>query len=333
MEKIVHVQDKLLGIIKDKNPELKLVDIISRDLKISTDSAYRRINKKISFALDELLILAKKYNISIDALSGIEKPKELVMFQFVFHDHNYDFKEYLKNILKNFEIILQTKSKIIYLAKDIPIFYNMGYAYLSKFKTLYYLKTMLNQQEYQDTTFSSFDNYIEFESLVKQINEKYFKIDSVEIWNLETTHSVISQLEYYYNLGYLTTHESLMVLEDLTKLIKQVFSFAEVEQKFLDSEAPKRDYSNFKLFFNEVFAADNSIFVKGNNLKVAFLPSINLKYMTTMDPYFCNYIEDVFDLVIKKSTLISGVNERDRKIFFNYTFDRIQKLKQKISYN
>ncbi len=330
MEKISQVQARLLEIIKDKNPELKLVEIISRDLEISSDSAYRRINKRISFSLDELLFLAKKYNVSIDNLSGIERSKDLVLFNFVFHDHDYDFKDYLKNILKNFDIILQTNSKIIYLAKDIPIFYNMGYPYLGKFKTLYYLKTMLNQNAYQETTFSNFDNYAEFESLANQINEKYFMIDSVEIWNLETTHSVISQLEYYCNLGYVTTHQALMILDDLTKLIKQVFSFAEQEQKFTNVEPPKKDFTNYKLFFNEVFAADNSIFVKGKILKAAFLPSINLKYMTTTDPHFCNYIEDVFDLVIKKSTLISGVNERDRKIFFNYTFDRIDKIRAKI---
>lgn len=331
MEKISLVQERLLEIIKDKNPELKLVEIISRDLEISSDSAYRRINKRISFSLDELLFLAKKYNISVDNLSGIERPKDLVLFQFVFHDHDYDFKEYLKNILKNFEIISQTNSKLIYLAKDIPIFYNMGYPFLGKFKTLYYLKTMLNQIAYQDTTFSAFENYSEFESLAAQINEKYYKIDSVEIWNLETSHSVISQLEYYYNLGYVSAHEALMILEDLTKLIKQVLSFAELEQKFSKNEAPRKDFVNYKLFFNEVFAADNSIFAKGPALKAAFLPSINLKYMTTTDPHFCNYIEDVFDLVIKKSTLISGVNERDRKMFFNYTFDRIEKMKAKIS--
>jgi hypothetical protein len=333
MEKISQVQESLLDIIKQKNPELKLVEIISRDLKLSPDSAYRRINKKISFSLDELLFLAKKYNISIDNLSGIEKPKEMVLFQFMFHDHEYDFKEYLQNILKNFEIILQTNSKLIYLAKDIPIFYNMGYPYLGKFKTLYYLKTMLNQRAYQDTVFSEFDDYIEYEHLANQINKTYFKIESIEIWNLETTHSVISQVEYYFNLGFISTHEALLILEDLNKLIKQVLLFAEQEQKFSNDSAPKKDIVNYKLFYNEVFAADNSIFAKGPTLKAAYLPSINLKYMTTTDPHFCTYIEDVFNLVIKKSTLISGVNERDRKMFFNYTFDRIEKTKLKLNIN
>ena len=60
MEKISLVQERLLEIIKDKNPELKLVEIISRDLEISSDSAYRRIRGETLLSIDELITLSQK---------------------------------------------------------------------------------------------------------------------------------------------------------------------------------------------------------------------------------------------------------------------------------
>jgi len=52
--------------------------------------------------------------------------------------------------------------------------------------------------------------------------------------------------------------------------------------------------------------------------------------MTTNNSQYCDYIKSIFESVIKKSTLISGVNEKDRKIFFNYNYKRIEKAKEKL---
>jgi len=329
MNKFQAFQKEFFKQIESKVSSKKLVHVLVETLNISSDSAYRRIRNEKMLTLDEAIVLSKHFAIPLDQFTQ-DQTKTVIPFTFDFLDKEYDFTEYLKSILFNFSVIKQQNGTLYYSAKDIPIFYHMAHGYLGKFKVLYWLKTMLNQKDYQAVRFDDFHNFEKFKPLLAQVNKEYYSLNSVEIWNYETSHSVLSQVEYYYNLNFINKENALLVLEDYQSELKEIVRFSESGQKVPCGEEPIKGVENFKLFYNEVFAADNSILAKSDNFKAAFLPHINLNYMTTLDPSYCSYMEGVFDLVMQKSTLISGVNERDRNIFFNYNFERVNKLIEKI---
>lgn len=330
MNKFQAFQEAFFKQIENKISSKKLVHALVDVLNISSDSAYRRIRNEKMLTLDEAIVLSKHFGIPLDQFTQ-EKVKNIIPFSFDFQDKDYDFTEYLKSILFNFSVIKQQKGTLYYSAKDIPIFYHMGFKHLGKFKVLYWLKTMLNHKDYQNITFSTFDNFEKYKPLLDQVHSEYYSLNSVEIWNYETSHSVLSQVEYYYNLGFISKEDTLLVLNDYEEELKNICRFSELGQKFPVGNEPDSITPNFKLFYNEVFAADNSILAKSPPFKAVFLPHINLNYMTTTDVGYCTYMEGVFDLVMQKSTLITGVNERDRNIFFNYNFERINKLIAKIN--
>ena len=59
-------QDSFLDHLKMKIESRKLVDTVSETLQISNSSAYKKIKGDTMLGLDEIIILASNYHISLD---------------------------------------------------------------------------------------------------------------------------------------------------------------------------------------------------------------------------------------------------------------------------
>lgn len=316
------VQKELFSQIKART-KTKLVDTISEILHLSQDAAYRRIRNEKLLNLDEIIILSQAFNLSIDNHIAVASKTKVVPFHFPFMGLDFDFTAYLQSVLQNLQMVKEAGGTIYYSAKDIPMFHCFQIPELTKFKLFYWLKTMLSRRDFVGVRFGDYQPDEEQLRICNEIQEVYTQVSSVEIWNYETIHGLTSQIAYYKTVGFMTSEEANMMLGKVMDLLKHLFVEAEMEHKSIIGKRSIQDSQNFKLFYNEVLAADNSIYAEMGDVKAAFMPHIILNYVTTFDEEYCTYIKSVFESVMKKSTLISGVNEKDRSLFFNYIFDRI----------
>ena len=82
------------------------------------------------------------------------------------------------------------------------------------------------------------------------------------------------------------------------------------------------------MYFNEVVLLDNSMLIMLDNAKMAMVPHTAINYMMTRDLAYCeNYSQYVLNL-IRRSTLISEVSEKERSRFFKRMRDRIERRKE-----
>jgi len=87
---------------------------------------------------------------------------------------------------------------------------------------------------------------------------------------------------------------------------------------------PDESSVSFQLFFNEVILGHNTILSIGNETKTVFINHGVLNYMITRDQRFCDYTLQSMQNIMRKSSLISSVSEKERNRFF-------LALKEKIS--
>ena len=73
---------------------------------------------------------------------------------------------------------------------------------------------------------------------------------------------------------------------------------------------------------------DNTILVATDHVKTVFLVFDILNYMATADDTFCNDTFEVMQNLMKRSTQISSVSEKQRNIFFNILIAKIQDRKK-----
>jgi hypothetical protein len=332
MTKTDDAQQHFFSLIKEKLPtHFSLVDELADLLKMSNDSAYRRIRGEKMLTLDEIKILSCHYGISIDSL--FNNSMESVTFNYQAIDATgYTFEHYLNSILSGLQSYDQLENvHLVYVAKDIPIFHNFIDIELASFKMYFWLKTVVNLPDYDNKLFDVSDINTEVIELGKKVIACYNKIPSIEVWTDETVHSLINQLEYCWESGlFKNQQDAALICEQITSMLQHIQKQAELGYKYLLNEKPTGTPGNFQLYYSEVMISNNSILAYTGSAKTAYLSHNTLNFMATNNVSFCEDTDKWIKNVLRKSTLISGVSEKKRHQFFKKAYDKIAILKKAI---
>lgn len=307
-------QELLLKQIRSKIGDKSLNDEIANVLNISYDASHRRTSMKSKFSLEESLVLAKFYNISLDSFMESDNQiiaKKTKPIRTVTDLLNY-FDDAL-HLLNDFKINKETE--VYYSAKDIPFFYTISDSVLSRFK-LFVWMNLLNEKDFMQP----FDDFKleRYSDKSEDLKSLYENLNVTEIWNNTTISSILNQVLFYSEIEILSKETAKLILEELKILIKSIEKKAENESK------------NFHIYAHDILILNNSILFKNEEKSSLFVPYNMFGYMMTDDQSTCDDALNFFQHQIKNSTSLSFSGQRDRKRFFNSMLERIESLKNSI---
>jgi hypothetical protein len=248
------------------------------------------------------------------------------------NNNSFPFELYLDGIHEQLKFMNSfERREMIQLCKDIPIFHYFNYGELAAFKFFFWQKTLLQYPLFGKKLFLSEDFAEPLQKTAAKIMDEYNKLPSQEIWNVENIHSTIRQIEYYRETKVFASGQDILNLyESLDKTIDHIERQAEVGYKFSILEKPALPDIGYKLFVNEFILGDNSFCAMLNDTKVVYLNHSVLSFMMTRDTSFSEYIYQHHQNIIRKSTLISDVGEKERHRFFNTMREKIHNRKKAI---
>jgi hypothetical protein len=333
MKDLKEIQQFFFQQIKDKlPPHLSLVDEIAEKLGLSYDSAYRRMRGEKSLSFEEVMQLASHFSISLDSLGGIAS--DTISFRYrTINDKTFTFTDYLQAIDNNLTQILKIPgAEMFYAAKDTPLFHHFNMKELSAFKIFAWEKTILGFEKMENRRFRLDECDYSQVDLGRQGLLKYMQVPSVEIWNDETINSTIRQIDFYHESGlFIKKEEAGLIVDQLLEWLLHMQKQAEVGYKFLYGTEPQGKEGNYQLYNNEVILCDNTVLVDSGTVKTAFITHNAMNYMVSSNVDFCDVTYKWLRNLMKRSTLISSVSEKQRNRFFRVITDRVQQLKTRVS--
>ena len=328
-------QHLLFQILKERIPNgFSMVDEVSDLLSVSTDSAYRRIRGQTVLSLEETRKICDKYSISIDSLLG-SKPNSVTFRYRAIKPGTFDFRQYLEKILTDITLIKKfDQKKIIYTAKDIPLFYHFEFMELAAFKIFFWLKTFMQFPEYAEKKFSIENPDNELMSLGQEILETYVGIPSIEIWNDESIFSALRQIEFYHDSGLFNEADIGMILCDrLLDLVHHIKNQADQGKKILRSREVADTDNNYQLYYNELTLVDNTILIETDGRRLVYMTHNLLNNLITANEGFCDETSSIMSNMMNKSNLISSASAKLRNVFFLRMEEKIIQLRTKVSNN
>jgi BetR domain len=330
MTTVANSQDFLFQRIKEMLPQyVSIVDAVSEILHVSNDSAYRRIRGETPLVLEEVAVLCRHFNLSLDHL--LEAKNNSVLFRNTrVRNHQYTYRQYLQGLTQQMEAINNFMQKeIIYMSKDLPIFHNFYFKPLIAFRYFFWMKTHLAHPDFEKLQFSFDILPPDIEQMSMDLTRDYTNVPSTEMWNTESINSTISQIEFSKDSGHFSSpSDSRIIYEALEETIHHMKEQAEYGCKFMPGEDPQSKKPNFKFFFNRVALGDNTIMTITDNAKSAIINYGHLNYIITNDESFCNDLFGDFENLIRRSTQISETSEKQRNLFFNILLTKIQDRKR-----
>jgi hypothetical protein len=323
-------QQMFFSQVKERlSPHLSLAEEVADLLKLSTDSAYRRIRGETVLSLDESIKLANHFKLSLDDVSGTDNGG--ILFQRVtMNEPSLSFEGYLRTTLALFEQIKKSKQPLgIYAAKDLPIFYFFQFPELAMFKMFFWIKTIKEDNAMKGKSFSNEAIPPELFALCQNISKIYSATPFVELWNAETVNSTLGQIDYYHENGFFgSSAEAVRICEQLRELIALVQHQAETGVRWYNGKQVLPE-TPFQMFVNDILILDNTISIVADDYRVSLLSYNAVDYLYTHQPDFCNEIRNGLKIQMGKSAMISGTGEKERNRFFLRIYDRVDQLKVK----
>jgi hypothetical protein len=131
----------------------------------------------------------------------------------------------------------------------LPYFRQFGFPALSRFKLFFWLRSVLNLEEFRHQKFDPMQGMEEYDEVVKDVYKYYHGVNSTEIWATETLDSTLKQIKYYSESGLFVSDGSVeYILEDLKQLLSKLEREAEMGKKQiqLDNEIHRSDFSMYQ---------------------------------------------------------------------------------------
>ena len=321
-----NIQVNVFQHIKGLLPaHVSLVDTVAELLHISNDSAYRRIRGEKQMSIEELQKLASHYRISLDQLLHIETDA-FVFTGKLANSTDHLFEKWMENIVHLMQHMSSFQHRhMFYLAKDVPVMQQFLVPELTYFKSFFWRKSILHYDHLRGQKFSLNDIDPSHLALGEKIVKFYNLVPSTDIWNVESINSTIRQIEFYRDAQAFNSNEDIdRLYRAVLKLIDHIEKQAELGLKFSVDCEPADNAAPYNLFNNELILADNTVMAELDNMRTTFLNHSVINYVSTRDVRFNAHMMDAIQNLIRKSTQLSRVGERERIRFFNRIRDKVR---------
>lgn len=326
-------QEKFINIIKHSIPNnISLANEISSVLDISLDSAYRRLRCETDLTLNEVVILSHHFDVPLEALN--DEIPNVVTFKFSKElENENNFKDYLSNIALDLGYLSKFESNnLVFAAEDIPVFHHFYYKKLANFKLFYWMKSIIGLKDLQTQSFE-FDNINpELSDISDKIADTYSLINSTEIWTDETISSTLKQIKFYWDAGFFNQTETAMsIIDELQQLIQQLQKQAEFGKKI--NRKGNMTAQDYTMYHSDLMIGNNCVVVEANEKQSTYISYNSFNSMRTSNKFFNDQSKVWINNLKSKSTLISGVAEKQRNQFFKSNLKKIEDLKTYILNN
>jgi hypothetical protein len=300
-------------------PYASLVDEVAETLNLSTDSAYRRIRGEKLLDFEELRTLCQRFNVSLDKFFGMDS--NTIQFQGKLNTYQENsFQNWMEDVLAQLNLVNSFSHRHVYfLVKDMPPFHHYFHPALASFKFFFWMKSILYYESLKNEKFAISDNlFAQFQELTQKILKVYNKVPTSEIWNEESLTTTIRQIEVYHEMGLIKNpQDTLTLYQCLLEVIDHLEKMAETGKKCMLGQAPTEDSAEYRLYLNEIILGDNTFMAEIGETKITYLNHSVMYFVGSTDEKFNESMFRNLENLMKKSTLISGTGEKERKQFFN----------------
>ena len=311
--------------IQDHN---SFVQEVASILDIGYDAAYRRVNQKSNLSLEEVITLARHYNISLNKLFEVGSQYTIITELSPRPSDEKGLELWFKQSLKNVAPLTKVKNaEIIWSGKDISLLRTLKDSYLTRYKMYVWLKDLNTEMAKSKI---SFDDWVKTipKSLLDsafQLSEIYEHINIIELWNDNTVNGTLQQILYYYEAGLVSKEMALKICDDVQDLVDQI------EKQTIDQSLNSPQNGKFfKLYKCDLHTLTNTVMIVTPFKKLFFSPFTVLSYFKVEHDETCEMMHAFLTKQMAISKLLATAGERDRIIFFKTIGQKILITKERI---
>lgn len=301
----------------------ELMDLLQQ----SKANVYKKINGKVPFSGEEIILLARHFGISLD--QHIHKGHgdfDKVSFDYSLPQHQprtpLQFLEKIRNDMERFAQLPQPM--IRYASNEVPIFHSVMSRNVLAFKLYVWSRTNWKIPEMLQSAFNPeaiYERWPALDDHRKATYSLYQQIPSVEYWPRIILNNFLNQIRYYASVNLFEDPAMPGILyAELLEMLDGMEKMATEGNKGLLPDSQKA--ANFELYLNEIAFSTHIILMYNADHPTALYTTVDHpNFMRTTDDAFCARMDQWVSQIEACSFSLS--NEQHRVSLFKELKKRV----------
>ncbi len=306
--------DELISTIKQKTPpDTNPVDVLIAITPMSKEAAYRRLRREVDFSLEDVIRIARHFDISIDKLINKKETNErysVEMFCVSEPEMMIDrYRQFLKEYITIFKQLNAASNPKAILISNIftPDFHVHKYSTVMRYyvyRWLYKSDDLHNSVRFKD--FRVPDDIVE---LHRGLAYELQKTNLYHICSQEIVHPLVAELGYYRLAGMMDADDINDIKQDLIAM------FHQLEKVLSHGNAFQGRESHF--YISRMSVANSFIYYENDIFHAVTVHFFGNGFYYFTDERVCQKFRSVLDSMINNSTLITVSGEKQRMEFLH----------------
>jgi hypothetical protein len=291
-----------------KNPQL--VKMLADILFIEKEAIYRRLRGEVPFTFNEIVVIAKRLNISLDNIIGIDvkksTPFQLRLPNFISPKEKDVYM--LDSYIDFLQSVGEKKDSEIGLATNVlPQDIFSGYEYLTKFNVFNW------QYHYKN------DNMLCFKELtLSDVISQFFKRQYIESKTNKLTYYIFDNHIFSHFVNNVKYFHAIRLIEkeDVLKIKEELFQVLDYLEEMTIKGRFKETGNKVYLYISGIDIITNYSYIIADDIIRSLIKTFILTSITSADEETFERMKNWIHSLIKVSTLITGTGEKERIMYF-----------------
>lgn len=314
------IQERFVALLKEKIPH-QLVNVLMEILPLEKETIYRRLRGDVSFTFIEMATLSTHLGISLDSVANIVSPYRSQWYQLYVRDY-CEYKpidlNMSYNYIKAIEMAAESPDSEFGIAANmIPLHISLLHlpiyrVYLLKWQYQFCM-THKKQLSYSEIYVpkEEEDTYQLYLNAVEKIKYTFF------IWDDSFFISLISDINYFHNIGIINREEMLMLKQEMSRLLDTLEHYADFGE--FEKTGNKIETYVSSLNFGNTYS-----YLSSNTISISMSSAYSLGAFTSLEKDACTEMKKWILGLKRSSNLITGVARLDKVLFFKKQRDMLE---------
>jgi len=307
----VQLHEALIAEIKKTFPKNSvMVNTLSEILRIDRGAVYRRLRQEVPFTFNEIAIIAKQLNISMDnmidhnhqnipfqlRLPNFDSPQEndyyvlnvFISFLRSFNQSDYSETDSVSNVLPH-DLFSESHHLLLFYL----FIWNYHYNSDIKIKPFHHISTSPEMNKILN----------EYMLEMKKFNKTCYILDN-RMFKL-----FVDRVDYFYSIR-------LIEKEDVIKIKEELFALLDYMEKIAITGQFKETGNAANIYVSDIDITTSYTYMETKSIHFSMVKAFILSYVTTFDENTFDKMKKWTQSLMKISTLITLTNEKQRVLYF-----------------
>jgi hypothetical protein len=295
----------------------KMVLAVADLLSIGRDAVYRRLRGDTVLSADELMLLARTFDIRLDDRHPLQADDPRISYPPGMENITSELQYYQLLEAQCLHMAALPDVSIDYATPELPLYYELFTPTLLAFKTFVYGLTTWNFKKWKNLQFQAELIDPEVFRIAKRLVPVLFDLPGRELWSIGILDITLRQIEHAVETGRLN---NLVLKEQMFTEIEAIIVHMEAMtrsgKRFPPEDKAQADRPDFEVYQNELSNTSNVVIIKSPVQSLVYATFINPNYLISSDERIQHQMETWFDNLVEGANGLNANSSRSNLRFF-----------------